>query len=101
MEDNKISTQERMLLLVEQWRHSGLPKKAFCIQHKVANATFHYWYNKYKTKDVPNLSPFIPVRVKAEASVTPKVFAELTLTDGRKLTLYHFIEASFLKSLLS
>jgi hypothetical protein len=100
MADTRIEIQSKMFLLIEQWQQSGLPKKAFCVQHKVANATFHYWYKKYRQKDSCELTPFIPIRLKEETRIST-TFAELILPDGRKLTLYNSVEASFLKSLLS
>ena len=96
----RIAIQSKMFLIIEQWQQSGLPKKEFCVQHKIANATFHYWYKKYKKKDSMELTPFIPIRLKEEA-ILSTAFAELILPDGRKLVLYNSVEASFLKSLLS
>ena len=99
MADMRIEIQSKMFLMIEQWQQSGLPKKSFCVQHKIANATFHYWYKKYKKKDSQELTPFIPIQLKEE-NIPSAAFAELLLSDGRKLILYHSVEASFLKTLL-
>jgi hypothetical protein len=97
MAERVNAIQAKMFDLIAQWEKSGLPKKEFCAQQQVANATFHYWFKKYKHRDV--VSPaFIPVRVK-DLSPT-HAFAELILGDGRKIIFYNPVEASFLKALL-
>lgn len=99
MADNRIPIQEKMFALIDQWKQSGLPKKKFCIEHQVANATFHYWCKKYKLQDTDSLPSFIPVHVKENhSSVLP--LAELSLPDGKKLTFFNSLDASILKSLL-
>lgn len=94
-----ITSQEKMFGLVDQWRCSGLPKKEFCIKHQIANATFHYWFKKYKNKDAIVPSTFIPVRIKEQNPT--HAFAELVLADGKKIVFYNPVDACFLKALLA
>lgn len=98
MADRKNAIQERMFDLIVQWEQSGLPKKEFCVNHEVANATFHYWFKKYKNQDAVMSPAFIPMHVE-ESSYT-HAFAELILGDGKKIIFYNSVDASFLKALL-
>ena len=98
MADSMKTIEEKMFDLIAQWEQSGLPKKEFCVRQQVANATFHYWFKKYKNKDTMVSPAFIPVRVKASTPAHP--FAELVLVDGKKVIFYNSVEASFLKVLL-
>lgn len=99
MEKSRVNIQQKMFGVIEEWNKSNLPIKEFCIQHQLANATFHYWLKKYRNKDLQNPTGFIPVRVK-EITTGP-VFAELSLPDGRKFTFYQSLDCSFVKTLLS
>ena len=99
MEKSRINIQQKMFGVIEEWNKSSLPIKEFCIQHQIANATFHYWLKKYRNKDQQKPAEFIPVRVK-EIPTGP-VFAELSLPDGRKFTFYQSLDCSFVKTLLS
>lgn len=99
MEKSRVDIQQKMYGVIEEWHKSSLPIKEFCIQHQIANATFHYWLKKYRNKDQPNSAEFIPVRVK-EITTGP-VFAELSLPDGRKFTFYQSLDCSFVKTLLT
>ena len=99
MADYKISIEEKMFALIEQWKQSGLSKKKFCIEHQVANATFHYWCKKYRSQDIDTPSSFIPVHVKGSHS-SAQPFAELILPDGKKVIFFTSLDALFLKLLL-
>ena len=95
----RLDAQEKMFNLINQWKASGLPIKEFCVQHQLANATFHYWLKKYRNNQSPETPAFIPVRVK-DAMPGPW-FAEVSFPDGKRITFHQIIDASYLKSLLS
>jgi hypothetical protein len=99
MAERVRAIQEKMFDLITQWEQSGLPKKEFCAKQQVANATFYYWFKKYKHKDAVMSPAFIPVRVKESSST--QAFAELVLGNGKKITFYNSVDASFLKALIS
>lgn len=82
---------------IRHWQQSGLSIKEFCIQHQLANATFHYWLKKFRTKDQQGLPAFVPVHIQPSHSGE---FAAITFPDGRKISLYQVVDAAFLKSLL-
>lgn len=100
MAASRIPIREKMFDLIEQWKQSGLAKKEFCVRHQIANATFHYWFKKYNQNDDSGETSFVPIHIK-ELKSQDQPFAELVLPDGRKLTFYNALDASFLKSLLS
>lgn len=53
--------------LVEQDR-SGQSIKAFCEQHGLANASFHYWKRRLREEASPAPERFLPVGVVASSS---------------------------------
>jgi hypothetical protein len=38
-----MDKKEKMFAMVEQWRGSGLTRKAFALQHGMSEASFKYW----------------------------------------------------------
>ena len=51
----------RWLAHVEQWRHSGMSKAAYCAAHGLNFSSFRYWLRKSRSAsvDVPVLPPAI------------------------------------------
>lgn len=51
----------RWLAHVEQWRHSGMSKAAYCTAHGLNFSSFRYWLRKSRSAsvDVPALPPAI------------------------------------------
>ena len=51
----------RWLAHVEQWRHSGMSKAAYCKAHGLNFSSFRYWLRKSRSAsvDVPVLPPAI------------------------------------------
>jgi transposase-like protein len=49
MEDReRRRTKEEMFPLVETWQHSGMSKKAFCVEHGIVKSVFFYWCRRYR-----------------------------------------------------
>jgi hypothetical protein len=55
--------------LISHQQDSGLTVREFCSNQCIAPATFYYWKKKLNKK--PGKRDFIPLLVKAEASISP------------------------------
>ena len=81
--------------LVESFRSSGMTRKAFCHQNKIALSTLDWWLRKLKcenravshspSKQGKDLPLFIPI-TQARSDTTGNA-VELHFPDGRKLIL--------------
>ena len=47
-----MDKKEFMLSQVESWKQSGLAQRAYCLQEGIKLATFSYWVQKSKNKEV-------------------------------------------------
>jgi len=91
-----MDKKEKMFSLVNQWRKSGLTRKAFADQHGFTDSSFEYWCRKHdnKVKQQPIIQPdfveLIPKHefksVVQEKANTAKV--ELELPGGIRIKIY-------------
>lgn len=86
-------TQEQMQQVIVSWQQSGLNKKAFCRQEKIAYATFHYWYKRLIT---PVQSGFSEIRVDEPSSSGH----EIIFPSGARLIFQGEPSASWLRDLV-
>lgn len=87
-------TQEQMQVIIKAWQESGLSKKAFCLDRKIACQTFYYWCKK--------LSPEAPLgfaEVKLGLPGQSGAF-ELTFPSGTRMTFQGEPSVSWLRELL-
>jgi hypothetical protein len=83
-----------MQATIKEWQESGLSKKAFCRDRKIASQTFHYWLKK--------LSPEAPSGF-AEVKLLPPGQSgafELTFPSGTRMTFQGEPSVSWLRELL-
>lgn len=67
--------QEKMFVLVSNWKVSGLSQQEFCKQHKVPYNTFQYWYRKYNLiHSMPLQSDFIEVKPALQLNPVEIIF---------------------------
>ncbi len=45
---NNPEVRRQMFEMIEQWRTSGLTKKAYCQQQSIKHHCFYYWYKCYR-----------------------------------------------------
>ncbi len=89
-----------MFSMLESWKASGQSQQEFCKAQGFAYSIFHYWYKKYRAdQNARGSSPFVAVQFEKTPTDFPIV--ELILPDGRRLTFYQSVEASFMRTLLS
>lgn len=85
---------------VEAWQQSGISKAAYSKQHQINYVTFCSWFVKAQSQNSNDVAQkFIPVEVVPLD--TPTSFATLTFSNGLTVELHKFVNASFLKQLIT
>lgn len=91
-----MDKQEKMFLLVDQWRKSGITRKAFAREHGVTHSSLEYWCRKRdmktrkRTAAASEFVEIIPSR-DPEPGVSENkstAMVELELPSGIKLKIY-------------
>jgi hypothetical protein len=100
MSEARVSKQQAMFSLIENWSRSGLSVQEFCKSQGLAYCVFHYWRKKYEQGDVAAAeTSFIPIELNNDHY--REAVVELVLTDGRRINFYKDIDAVFLRTLLA
>jgi hypothetical protein len=96
----KLEKQQSMFSMIEAWKSSGQDQREFCKSRGQAYSVFHYWYKKYRREQEPTpvSSAFVPVQIHSEGFGSP--IAEVIFPDGKRLSFYRAVDASFLRALL-
>ena len=94
--------QQKMFKRINQWRRSGLSKKAWCDKHEIAYATFYYWYKIYRDQvgSAPEASADKFVRLMVNDSVPGNWWCELALANGKRIVFQQPVSAEFLIMLI-
>jgi hypothetical protein len=95
---SKGEVKQRMFANIEQWQLSGLSQKAWCEQAGTSYHIFHYWYKRYRDKNIiSSTSSFVKLKLQ------PVVmgYAELLLPDGKRLIFHQPVSSDFLKAIIS
>jgi hypothetical protein len=74
-----MDKKEKMFVLVEQWRGSGLTRSVFSQQQGIDNASFNYWCKKHYNEV---MKPRLPVKVSHKPAVKALGFVELPSGNG-------------------
>lgn len=79
-----------MSALVAEWQTSGETKKAFCSQHGVSQAVFHYWQKKLgaSASPEPAATGFVPVEVRTATKSNDPVRLMVKFADGVEVYVY-------------
>lgn len=80
---NKNEVRERMMVMIEDWKSSGLKQKHYCVARNIAYHVFHYWYGVYRM-DSPGKESFLPVKIKPSGNEQQVI---VTGTGGVKVEL--------------
>lgn len=91
-----MDKKEKMFSLVDQWRKSGLTRKAFAQQHGITDSSLEYWCRKRDNKvRRPTIIPpdFVEISPKQESKSeererTSLGKVELELPGGIKIKIY-------------
>jgi hypothetical protein len=75
----KQKWSEKIQRVVGEFEHSGLTRREFCEQHRIAVSTLDYWRRKTRAHSTPQL-----LEVELAASESAPVFA-LHLANGRRI----------------
>jgi hypothetical protein len=96
------NTQDKMFTMIGSWKQSGLSQKAYCEQNQVRYYVFHYWYKRYRDKQLNSSEPaFIPLNVKPSLSAATCANVEVVLPDGRRILFHQPVSSGFLKAVIS
>lgn len=98
---SKEEIYKQKFLMIELWQQSGLSQKAWCSQENISYHIFHYWYKRYRVAQSPDESRrFIPLQVQPLCN-EGYAYAELLLTDGRRLLFHRPVSSDYLKAIIS
>ncbi|MEO8471652.1 MAG: hypothetical protein ABI477_05640 [Chryseolinea sp.] len=86
-------TQEQMQATINEWKHSGLSKRAFCRDRGITYQTFHYWYKRVSSIS----SGFTELNV---VSHPPTNACELSFTSGVRMVFHNEPSVSWLLELI-
>lgn len=91
-------TEEEILALLDEYDNSNMTVREFCELCDISDATFYNWRNKYRPKPENNdAAGFASLEViETQAPSEQKLFARIG-----QLEIFHFVEAAYLKQLLS
>lgn len=91
-------TKEDILTLLDEYAKSNMKVKEFCKLVDISTATFHNWRNKYHGKlNSKEGSGFASLRImETVAAGNRKLFARVGNVE-----IYAFVEAAYLKQLMS
>ena len=92
-----MEKQQQMFKSITRWQQSGLSQKAWCEKNDIAYATFHYWYKRFRTAEVPAAiqdtdNGFVQLLVGGTSTAG---WCELVLADGKKLVFHQPVSAAF------
>lgn len=86
-------TQEQMEVTITEWQHSGLSKKAFCLQRGITYHTFHYWCKRLSAS-----AGFAEVKM-ASSDSTPNGY-ELIFPSGVRMVFTEQPPVQWLRELV-
>ena len=87
--------REKMFKLLDRYEKSNGSIKAFCVQNKIAPATFHYWKKKYHSLTVKQHEPPGFAALQITTPLATGLFAEV-----HGIKIYQWVSAAYLKELL-
>jgi hypothetical protein len=96
--------QQQMFSMIGCWQQSGLSQKAYCEQNGIRYHVFHYWYKRYREKQIPQkeagfVSLTLPPSVCSSAAGSAAV--ELLLPDGKRILFHQMVSPDYLKALIA
>ena len=96
------SRQEVFNAIEEFQKAATISPKEFAKMHQITETTFYNWQKKYKARKISTEAPtgFIPVSIAPDCDDHRQtgIFAEV---EGKAIRFYQWVEASYLKKLLS
>ena len=95
-----MSKQEQMFERIGHWQQSGLSKKLWCEQKKIAYATFQYWYRRFRAAaaEPEPMDGFLPLMIDTPST---SCWCELIGAGGRRLVFHQPVSAELLHTLMS
>ncbi len=91
--------KNEMLLLIREWKESGINQKDFCRQHDLTMHSFYYWLRKYKQINTPLENGFLPVEIKPPVNGT-RGDIQIHYPNGVQITLDKSVSISRIRALI-
>jgi transposase len=85
--------------LIDDWRASGLPVRAYCARHGLAEPSFYAWRRELQQRDADRAA-FVPVRLVGDAAAGPGGI-ELLLPGQRTVRVAPGFDPATLRELLA
>src|SRR5262249_47719118 len=85
--------------LIQLWKNSGLPVRAFCAQHHVTQPSFYAWRRERQQRDAD--ITFVPVQVEPDDQSTLATPIEVVLSGGRYVRITPGFDPATLRQLLA
>jgi hypothetical protein len=82
--------------LYQQWKDSGLSRKAFSTEHNLSYQTFNYWHKRFHKTESPEPNGFAELTVP----VAPAHYLEVVLPSGSRIIFQQQPSADWLRELL-
>ena len=93
---NMSRTWQEKESIILQWQQSGLSRKEFCEQQQISYNSLVSWCKILKDKKTsPGFTEIKPVSTTASG-----LFAQLYLSKGVRIDLFHFVPAEYVQTLL-
>jgi hypothetical protein len=86
--------------MVRRQAGSGLSVRAWCEQHALREATFHWWRGELARRDAERPA-FVPVQVKEDEGVGAEGRIEIVLSGGRSVQVSGRIDRVMLSDVLA
>ena len=93
--------RQQNIAMIEAWQQSGLSQKQYCLQNNIAYHIFHYWYKRYRDKQIAqgsNSAGFIPLTVNGVSSTG---YVEVQFPDGKKILFHGPVSVDYLKAMIA
>ena len=81
--------------LISQWKQSGMSRKVFCDEQGLNYNSFITWDNEKKSK-LKAGSGFSEITVQS----SERLFAQIHLSEQKRIDLYQPLSSEFIRSLL-
>jgi len=97
---NQPEVREQMFKLIEQWQQSSLSQNAFCEQQSIKYHVFHYWYKRYREKQIVTNNGSSFVKLQIAKPITDGA-VEIIYPGGIRLIFHESVSSNYLKALIS
>ena len=89
-------TRQEKKEIIRQWQASGKSRKEFCLENGITYNSLVSWCKQLKDENEP--ASFAEVKIPSTAS--SGLFAQVHLSKGIRIDIFHFVPADYFQALL-